>query len=150
MTESDKIEILLSTIDRHWGQAKQSEDQRSKMTNYLLVLYLAAQGFIVQKDFDRSTIMVSVIIIIVAIYGVLASFKYYERFRLHATRVGRLMDVFDKFSDGISLNIIEKTADNDHKLNFPRLHKIRLNKIWILLHCAFAVVGVVDICISFS
>ena len=66
MAESQKIEILLKTIDRHWAQAKQSEDQRASMTNYLLTIYGASQAYIIQRSFDKPCIMIAVVIIILA------------------------------------------------------------------------------------
>jgi len=79
MAESHKIEVLLKTIDRHWAQAKQSEDQRASMTNYLLTIYGASQAYIIQKDFNKPSLIIAFIIIILAIYGGKALIKKLDK-----------------------------------------------------------------------
>lgn len=148
MEISDKINILLSTIDRQWSQAIQSENQRANLANFLLTLYGASQAYIIQREYDSSTIIVSIVLIFLSIYGILATYKYYERFRLHTTRVGRLMDKLDELEPSISLNEIEKIADTKHKTNFPRLSKIRLFRIWLFLHYGFSILGFINLIIA--
>lgn len=145
MAESKKIEILLKTIDRHWAQAKQSEDQRAGMTNYLLTIYGAAQAYIIQRTFDKPCIMIAIVIIILAIYGLVATYKYYERFRSHATIVGTLMDELDAQNTGINLNSLERIAKEKHELKFPKFHKIRLYRIWLILHAFFILLALANI-----
>jgi hypothetical protein len=144
MAESHKIEVLLKTIDRHWTQAKQSEDQRAGMTNYLLTIYGASQAYIIQKDFNKPSLIIALIIIFLGIYGMIATYKYYERFRSHAAIVGTLMDDLDALNIGVNLDQIEKTAKAKHEAKFPHFHKIRLYSIWLTLHGFFIVLGLAN------
>jgi hypothetical protein len=148
MNASEKIQVLIATIDRHWSQAMQSENQRATTTNFLLTLYGATQAYIIQRNFDSPTILVSIIFITLSTYGIIVTYKYYERFRLHASRVGRLMDKITEFEPSLNLDEIEKLADQKHKSAFGKIAKMRLYKIWLLLHVWFGLLAVFNLIVA--
>jgi hypothetical protein len=150
MTEGEKIQIIISTIDRHWSQAVQSENQRATTTNYLITFYGAAQAFIIQKNFAASTLLAEIVFIILSTYGVVVTFKYYERFRLHASRVGRLMEELTLLDASVDLAGIEAVADRRHKLEFPVLSKFRLHKVWLSIHYGFGLLAILNLIISLA
>ena len=98
----DVTKIVLSEIDRQWGQAKQSEDQRATLSNFIVV---AAQGFIVDKGFPKRAMVVAVCLTILGLFGAIAVAKYYERFRLSMTRVGRLREQLDGLYPQVKLEL---------------------------------------------
>jgi hypothetical protein len=80
MESSDYTDVLLNEIDRQWSQAKQSEDQRAALSNFIVVIAVAGQGFIVDRDFPRRALVVAVALAVLGLFGAIASAKYYERF----------------------------------------------------------------------
>lgn len=149
MNKDKQIDILLQTIDRYWGQAVQQENQRANFTNYILILIGATQGYIIQREFDKLSILLSITIVILGIFGSLITAKYYERFREQTSKVGRLMERLKELEPEIDLDDLEKKAYQRHKKNYPVLSKIRLYKLWLIFYSLFIVLGILDLLIIF-
>lgn len=147
MTNDKQIDILLQTIDRYWGQAIQQENQRANFANYLLILIGATQGYIIQREFDRFSILLCIIIIVLGIFGLLITAKYYERFREQTSKVGRLMEKLKEIEPNINLDELESLAAKKHKDKHPFLSKIRLNKLWLTFYYFFILLGCLDLLI---
>jgi hypothetical protein len=141
---ADVTDVIIKMLDNQWSQAKQSEDQRSAVTNYVFVIAAAIQGYIVQRNFDKYSLAVAIFLIVLGIYGALISYKYYERFRLGMTRVGRWMEKLEELHPDANLAAIEKKADVKHNSRFPRMHRIRLYALWLCLHTAVSLAGVAN------
>lgn len=144
---ADAKDILLDQLDKQWTQARQSENQRAMMTNFLIVIYGILQGFIVQRKFDDPTIILAVVMIFLGVFGVLASYKYYERFRLSTCRVGRLMERLQELEPEANLKELEHKADSKHRTRYPRLHHLRLHKLWHALHWGIVILGIINLLI---
>ena len=93
MTEN--ADILLQMIQEQWSQARQSESQRATMTNYIIAISSAILGFIVDKGLVRNIWPLTILLIVLGIYGALFSAKLYERFRHHIHRVDKMMRRLD-------------------------------------------------------
>jgi len=145
MEKEKQIDILLQTIDRYWNQAIQNENQRANFTNYILLIIGALQGYVIQRRFDRFSIVLAVIIIVLGIFGVLIVAKYYERFNHQASRVGRLMEKIKELEPNINLDELESIASLKHNAKFPLLSKIRLNKLWLVFYCFFILLGIFNL-----
>src|SRR5690349_19184677 len=139
MTTENYIEVLLKTIDRYWLQAIQTENQRANFTNYILVIIGAIQGYIIQREFDRFCILLSLLIFMLGCFGALISAKYYERFSEQTSRVGRLMEKIKMLNPNIDLDELEVKAREKHNKKFPHLTKVRLNKLWLLFHVGLSI-----------
>jgi hypothetical protein len=142
---SDLTTAILNEIDRQWSQAKQSEDQRLAISNFIVVIAVAAQGFIVEKDFPRRALVLAVSLVVLGLFGAIASAKYYERFRMSMTRVGRLRERLDELHPDLKLDETEQRADRKHAERYPRISRLRLHLIWRFLMLGIAVVGGYDI-----
>jgi hypothetical protein len=137
--------IILSEIDRQWSQAKQSEDQRAALSNFIIVIAVAAQGFIVDKGFAKRTMVLAVSMVVLGIFGAIASGKYYERFRMSMARVGRLREQLDRLYPTLKLDETEQRADGKHTARYPRLSRIRLHLLWRFLMLGIAALGAFDL-----
>jgi uncharacterized membrane protein YciS (DUF1049 family) len=144
---SETADVLLAFMDVQWTQARHTEDQRATLTNFLIVIFIALQGFIVQKQFDLSTLMLAVVITLVGVFGIIASAKFYERFRLSTDRVGEIMKYLDDLYPKSKLLELHRRSDNEHKQRFPHIHKIRLHHIWYVLNVAVALFGIINLLI---
>jgi len=113
MAEGESVTgMLTGEMDRQWAQAKQSEDQRAALSSFIIVIGVAAQGFIVDKDFPKRAMAVAISMVILGLFGFLATAKYYERFRMSMSRVGRLREELDHLHADLKLDEIEQRADN--------------------------------------
>ncbi len=50
-------------------QFRQSENQRAVLTNYVLVITAAVSGLVVQQGFKLRTLPLSVLIVVIGLYG---------------------------------------------------------------------------------
>lgn len=141
---ADTTDVILSMLDKQWSQAQQSENQRAAMTNYVLIIFGGLQSFIVQRGFDEASLVLAIVMLLVGLWGTLASAKYYERFRLSTCRIGRWMERLEELDPKTALADVEERADALHKGRYPRLHKIRLHSIWNWLHIAMMIAGVLN------
>ena len=81
MTET--VEILVSIMEQQLSQAKQSEDQRANITNIVVLIAAAIQGGLTQTGFTKNVLPLTITLIAIGIFGVVATAKLYERFRYH-------------------------------------------------------------------
>ena len=149
ISKEKQIDILLQTIERHWNQAIQNEKQRANFTNYILLIVGAVQGYIIQRNFDKLSVTLALIISIFSFFGVLITKKYYERFSLHASRVGKLMEKIKQIEPEIDLDSIENKADEKHNKRFPIMRGIRLNSLWLYFYYFLACLGIIDVLIIY-
>ena len=143
--EKECTDILLNELDHQWSQAKQSEDQRAILSNFIVVIAVASEGFIVDKDFPKRALVVAISMIVLGVFGAVASAKYYERFRLSMTRVGRLREKLDAMYPQVGLDDIESNADFKHSDRYFILRHIRLNFLWRVLMLGIMLLGIFNV-----
>jgi uncharacterized membrane protein len=81
------IQILLRYCEENWAQARQSEDQRATITNFILTIAAATIAFIAQKELSSEALPMSVFLILLGSFGCFMTYKYYERFKMHHKKV---------------------------------------------------------------
>ena len=148
---ADTSDILLNIIQEERAQARQSEDQRSTMTNFIIVITGALQGFIVDKNFNQESLILAALICLLGILGVISTSKLYERYSLHMARVEEFEKRLDTLCEDAQIRILLKEASSQHKRKFLLcLVKIRLNHIWNALHVFIILLGIVNFFIILS
>jgi hypothetical protein len=146
--EIDKdTQILLTFINYQWSQAQQSENQRATMTNFIIVITTLLQGFIVERQFDLTSIMVAILMIFLGIFGIIISVKYYERFRISTNRIGEMMKYLDNMHKSAKLRALQKIADKEHNQRFPKMSKVRLHRLWYAFHTSIIIFGITNVII---
>ena len=156
---ADTTEVLLRTIEEEWAQARQSENQRANIT-YLVVLIAAAiQGLFAQTGFGKNALPLTILLVVLGVYGAVASAKLYERFKFHHDRIRKLRIKIDEICQ-INTNQIIYDADEEHMKRWQQwedqhkfgclfnLSKFRLNRIWLMLHIFIVILGIVETVIS--
>jgi hypothetical protein len=136
-------DAVLAYWREHREQLRQSENQRAVLTNYVLVITAAISGFVVQQDFGLRTLPLSVLIIIIGLYGAVAAAKYHERADYHLLQARALTRVLVDTGSLADHEAVLEEFRQQHDLKYPRLHRLRLNRLWTGLHLGVAVYGVV-------
>ena len=77
--------------------------------------------------------VVAVVMMGLGLFGIVATAKYYERFRMSMTRVGRLREQLDRIHPDLKLDETEKAADEKHSSRYPYLSIVRLHLLWRLM-----------------
>jgi hypothetical protein len=140
---TDVNDVLLRLYEEQRRQARQSEDQRATISNIVLVVASAILGFASQNGLGLTTLPLAALLIVIGLYGVVASEKLYERFTFHANRSRYLRKQIDKLNPKAGCLKLFSEADKAHGKEYPGLLKIRLHYIWLSLHIAIALAGIV-------
>jgi hypothetical protein len=141
-------ELTLAYWKEHREQLRQSESQRAVLTNYILVIVAAVSGFIVQQRFAPRTLPLSVMVIVIGLYGALASAKYHERAEYHLSQARALTR---SLVDSGVLTDHQALLDDyrqKHYQRYPRLHRVRLYRLWTGLHLGVSCYGVMLLIIA--
>lgn len=139
----DDTELLIEFCKQSWADAKQSEDQRATLTNIILTVASAVIALIVQKGLTKDTIPLSIFLIVLGIYGGIASEKLYERHQMHIERGRAYRDEICELRPNAPIQTARNQADIKHKSKFPKLSKIRLHYLWLTLHVLITLTGLI-------
>ncbi len=124
----------------HREQLRQSETQRSTLTNLLLVITAALSALIIQQKFALTTLPLSIFIVLIGAYGAVAVAKYYERASYHLQQARALTRSLVDAGVLGSDDFLDE-ARRLHYERFPRLSRVRLNRLWVLLHLGIMLYG---------
>jgi hypothetical protein len=136
-------DTLVAYWSEHRAQLRQSESQRAVLTNYVLAVAAAISGLVVQQRFRAQTLPLSVLVMLIGVYGALAAAKYHERANYHlgqARALTRAMVQSGDLSDNAAL--LDQSRD-EHARAYPRLYRIRLHWLWTGLNLGVAAYGLV-------
>src|SRR5690242_19874218 len=87
---ADQGDAVLAFWSEHRQQMRQSETQRSLLTNYVLVISSALTGLAVQQKLAREAFPLAVFVVVIGIYGAVTMAKYHERAEYHVTQARAL------------------------------------------------------------
>jgi hypothetical protein len=138
----------LAYWQEHREQLRQSENQRAVLTNFVLVLAAGVSSLVVQQHFAARTLPLSVLVVVTGLYGALAVAKYHERAEYHLQQARALTQALT--TAGALADYRTALADSraGHYRQYPRLHRIRLHRLWTGLHLGIATYGTALIVIT--
>lgn len=141
-------DITLAYWREHRAQMRQSENQRAVLTNFVLVITAGISGFVIQQHFAARTLPLSVLIVVIGLYGAVAAAKYHERADYHLGQARALTRVRAGSGALADLRPLLEESRQQHYAGYPRLHRLRLNHLWTGLHLGVAGYGIVLIIIT--
>jgi prolipoprotein diacylglyceryltransferase len=145
---SEQEDSVLAYWKEHREELRQSENQRAILTNYVLVITAAVSGFVVQQQFSLRTTPLSVLIVVIGLYGALAAAKYHERADYHLSQARALTRALVEAGAVTDTSAALQEARQAHYDRYPQLHRLRLYWLWTGLHLGIAVYGAVLLCIT--
>lgn len=139
---SESADTVLAYWTEHRQQMRQSENQRSVLTNYILVIVAALSGFIVQQDLRPGTLPLSSLIVVMGLYGAITTAKYHERADYHLAQARALTRVLTDLGalpdNKAALDDVRQTHYGRYRL----MGRVRLHALWTGLHIGIALYGV--------
>jgi uncharacterized membrane protein YdbT with pleckstrin-like domain len=84
---------VLAYWSEHRSQLRQSESQRAILTNYVLAIAAAISGLGIQQHYRTQTLPLSIMVVLIGLYGALAAAKYHERANYHLSQARGLTQV---------------------------------------------------------
>lgn len=140
---ADDTDVLLKMYEEQWEQARQTENQRAAITNIVLVIASAVLGFIVQRGLNLEMLPLTILLIVIGIYGAIASEKLYETFQFHVGKAWSWRKRIDELHPNAQLLKLNEESRKKHRAEFPRLVRLRLHHMWMVLHLAIALGGII-------
>jgi uncharacterized membrane protein YdbT with pleckstrin-like domain len=141
-------DAVLAYWSEHRTQLRQSESQRAVLTNYVLAIAAAISGLVVQQHFRMQTLPLSIMVVLIGLYGALAATKYHERANYHLGQARALTQVLVQSGELSDNDAILDRFRRDHYQEYPRLSRIRLHGLWTGLHLGVAAYGLVLIILT--
>lgn len=133
-------EAIRAYWKEHREQLRQCETQRSTLTNLLIVITAALSALIVRQRFSLYVLPLCIFITVAGLYGAVAVSKYHERASYHLSQARALTkDLAERGVLGTDERLVQARAD--HSSAFPRMHRIRLHRLWVVLHLAIGLYG---------
>jgi hypothetical protein len=144
-----QAEIVLRLIEENWSESRHLEEQRSSLTNLIVVITAAVSGVFTQTGLTRDILPLSLLLVVLGGYGIVASSKLHERLDLHICRARYLRQHLDQMCPGIDILRLKQLADRDNQRRHPWMTNLGVNTVWISLHILIAGLGVVYTVFSF-
>jgi hypothetical protein len=113
----------------------------------VLAIAAAISGFVVQQHFRLQTLPLSVLIVLIGLYGALAA-EYHERANYHLSQARALTQTLIQSGDLPNNEAILDKFRQDHYQQYPKLSRIRLHWLWVGLHLGVAPYGLVLIVLT--
>jgi hypothetical protein len=136
----ERAETVLAYWKEHREQLRQSETQRSALTNYLLVVTGGLSSLIAQQKFSAATMPLAILIVVFGLYGALSAGKYHERADYHLTQARALTKTLKVLGALDGDDNLDEYREK-HNRAFPYLHRLRLHLLWTCLHLVIALFG---------
>jgi uncharacterized membrane protein YeaQ/YmgE (transglycosylase-associated protein family) len=138
---ADTTDVLLKFCEQQWTEAKQSEDQRATFTNIILLIASAVVGVIAQKGVSKGMLPLSILLIVLGLFGAMVPRKLYERHQFHIHRLQNWRKRITELHPDSFLEELKNEAVATHKKEFPISSRLRLNYLWVILHLLIAFAG---------
>ncbi|WP_081448828.1 hypothetical protein [Geodermatophilus obscurus] len=145
---AEASDAVLAYWSEHRQQLRQSEQQRSTLTNYVLIIASALGGFTVQQNYSGRTLPLSVLVVLIGLYGSLTSMKYHERSVYHLQQARALTASLRQNGVLPDLGSELEQARLRHYVAFPRMHRLRLHALWTALHAGVALFGILLVALT--
>ena len=139
---ADGTDVLLQFCREHWEEMRHIENQRATITNLIIVITSVIVGFAVQQKPTIELLPVTILLIILGLYGAFITGKLYERHQFAQNRLNYWYARIDELHPDAQFLQLRDIADAEHKSKYPRLVNFRLHRLWIALHIAIALLGI--------
>ncbi|MER5889136.1 hypothetical protein ABT160_35375 [Streptomyces sp. NPDC001941] len=139
---ADETDVLLELWKGQREEARQLEAQRAALTNIVIVMAGAALGFLAQQGgLQLSSLGVTVPMFVLGGFGAVASAKYAERWVVHAGLADAFRREVGLRHPGLDLDAVVAANRVERQALFPRVHRIKIWLLWVLLHSAVSLGG---------
>lgn len=140
---ADDSDVLLKIYQEQWAEARQHENQRVMITNIVLIIATAIVGFIAQQGASPQMLPLAILLVVVGIFGAVACSKVSEAADSHLERVRFLHSRLDELHPNAQLKSLREKADAKHKSEYPKISKLHVYQLWLILHLIIILFGIV-------
>lgn len=142
--EGVKKDILWEMYKENVTHGRHLETLRANVTSSFIAIYAAILGIIpFDKEITAFDLPLTLLLIVVGSFGSIFVYKHYEKFNHHMRRAQNYRDAVDEFFENSPIKTLKERADKKHRSEYPRMHKFKLNFLWIFLHLIAVLIGIV-------
>src|SRR5262245_21777938 len=123
-------DFLVACMNENRIRARDAEDKRAFLAHLSIVVTVILSVVHSFVGFQRKEVPLTVVLILVGIYGMIASMKIYEQSQYHDARARKLRARLDELYPDAHAEAVQKEAEQEHRQRYRRLTKTRLNYIW--------------------
>jgi hypothetical protein len=135
-------EFLYRLLEDNWRHARLAEDRRIVITGVNVIAATAMQIAIFVLAFSPRTLLLTVWIVVLGLYGCLACLRLEERAQFHTARARKLRQLID---DQVGVHVNELLADSDRSLSerHRKLSGFRMHHALMGINVATLIAGLV-------
>ena len=141
-------EPVLELIRGEWSELHHTEEQRSRLTNMLLVIQSACVVVVVEFEYRRGVLPVCGVLVLSGLLGAVSAVKYYERAKYAQSRLTELFRQLDRIHPEAQVLNILRAANMKHRgdpdvllMGSYHIQRLPLHLIWLTLHFMFVGLG---------
>lgn len=139
---ADNSDVLLKFFEEDWRQVRQEENQRTAFSNIVFLIASAVLGLLTQFGLSRDSLPLTLLLIVLGIFGGIASEKLYERSKLHMELAWAWRRRLYELHPETQVDRMVGEAVDINRKRFPRLIQIHLHHVWLTLDVFIALAGV--------
>jgi hypothetical protein len=146
MTDERKIlkDILFSMYMENVTQCRHDESQRATVTSSIIAIDTILLGLITfDKLINRFDTPLSILLVILGLFGAAFTLKHYERYSLHVERLRQYRKELDLQFGNNEILRLQNIADELHAKRFPVLRRYTHHKFWVFLHVLITAIALV-------
>ncbi|GCE20107.1 hypothetical protein [Dictyobacter kobayashii] len=140
---NEAVDVLLRFIEQRYSQRRHHEDQRATITGVIFVIAAAIQGALAQMGFNKNALTLTFTLIILGIFGVIASAKLSQKCSWHDHMLARLFQQLDGLVPELQVQDTYKLTRKDYEKHHKLLLKIHAHDIWAAVNLLIALLGIV-------
>jgi hypothetical protein len=138
---ADDSDVLLKFFEEDWRQVRQEENQRTAFSNIVFLIASAVLGLLTQFGLSREVLPLTLVLIVLGIFGGIASEKLYERSKLHMELAWAWRRRLYELHPEAQVDRMVAEAVDINRKRFPRLMRIHLHHVWLILDLFIALSG---------
>jgi hypothetical protein len=139
---ADDSDVLLRFFEEDWRQVRQEENQRTAFSNIVFLIASAVLGVLTQFGLSQGSLPLTVLLIVLGVFGGIASEKLYERSKLHMELAWAWRRRLYELHPETQVERMVAEARDINRQRFPRLRRLHLHHVWLTLDLFIALAGV--------
>lgn len=139
----DDTDVLLFFCNEYWEEIRHTENQRATLTNLIILIASAVLGLFVQWGLSKAFIPLAILLILLGLYGAAITLKLYERYNFLQNRLYLFYNKINDLHPNAEFLKLRADADAKHKEQFPKLSRMRVHQLWLTIHAAISIAGIV-------
>ena len=140
----EKEFLLLELYKENWLQVRHHEQQRSSVSNIIIIINAGIIGLI---TFDKvilfNDLALTFLVFILGLFGCIFVLKQHERSMWHIRRARQYRLHLESVYDDLPIKQLNSTADSKHKNKMPIMFNVRLYIFWSGLHFIILCIGLI-------